>query len=112
MAETIYNGSIEAENQGDIVLDPRTRLGKMGKLEKVTVEVTEGADLVTIVQDPANLLVVTVQANTDGNAVVKVSADKNLDPAIEDDEVGIWNILITPAGTVAVPMTFANVRPI
>lgn len=42
--------------------------------------------------------------------MVVVTADKNLDPDAEDNEVGIFNITVTPAGTTAVAMTFANVR--
>lgn len=112
MAETVYNASIEAELQGDIVLDPKTRRGGVGSLEKVPVQVTQGAELVTIVQDPATLTIVGVQALAAGNVTIVVNADKNMDPAIDDYEVGIWNILITPAGVVAVPMEFKNVRPI
>lgn len=112
MAETIYTGALDAEQQGDIAVDPRTRLGKVGTLDSTTVEVREGADLVTVSVSEDKLKVNVKATGTAGNAVVAVIADKNLDPEAADNEVGIFNITITPAGVVAVPMTFGNVRPV
>lgn len=110
MAETNYTGSMDSEQEGDIVLDPKTRLGSVGTLDSTKVEVTEGADIVSAVVSEDKLKVTVTTNGTPGNAVVVVTADKNLDPSAEDNEVGIFNITVTPAGTQAVPMTFANVR--
>lgn len=113
MAETIYTGSLDNEQQGDIAVDPRTRLGRVGTLDSTKAEVTEGADLVTAAVSEDKLKVnVKATGNGTGNAIVVVTADKNLDPAAEDNETGIFNITVTPAGTVAVPMRFENVRPV
>lgn len=110
MAETIYTGSLNAEQVGDIILDPKTRLGSVGTLDSTKVEVLEGGDLVTAeVSEDKLKVTVTTNGNT-GNAVVKVTADKNLDPDAEDNETGIFNLTITPAGVTAVAMEFANIR--
>ena len=45
-------------------------------------------------------------------AQVTVTADKNKDPNAEDNEVGVFNIMITPAGTASVAFSFENVRPV
>ena len=109
MAETQYTGSMNAEQIGDIVLDPKTRLGSVGTIESTHAEVT-GDDVVTAeVSEDGLTVTVTTNGNT-GNAVVTVTADKDLDPEAEDNEVGVFNITITPAGTTAVAMEFANVR--
>lgn len=112
MAETIYTGQLAADQQGDIILDPRTRLGRVGTIETTGAEVTEGVDLVTVTVQPDGLTVNVKTTGMAGNAVVMVTADKNKDPEVADNEVGIFNILITEAGTVAVPMTFGNIRPV
>lgn len=112
MAETNYIGTMDAEQQGDIAVDPRTRLGKVGTLDSTKAEVREGAELVTVAVSEDKLKVNVKATGTAGNAVVAVIADKNKDPEAEDNEVGIFNITITEAGVVAVPMTFVNVRPV
>lgn len=110
MAETQYVGTMNAEQEGDIVLDPKTRLGSVGTLDSTKAEVLEGGDIVTATVSEDKLKVTVSTTGTPGNAVVRVIADKNLDPEAEDNEVGIFNLTITPAGVTAVPMSFANVR--
>ena len=117
MAETVYTGALESEQQGDIVLDPRTRLGNVGTLDTTKVEVREGGDYVTATVSEDKLKVnVKATGVTDEDGVVTaqvvVIADKNKDPNAEDNEVGIFNLTITAAGVVAVPMIFSNVRPV
>ncbi len=112
MALTVYTGALGAEEQGDIVLDPRTRLGSVGTIESTKVEVVSGAELFTWNISADGLMVNVKGVGAAGDAVLNVIADKNLDPAAEDNEVGEFHITFTPAGVVTVAMTFANVRPV
>lgn len=112
MAETTYIAQLDSEQQGDIAVDPKTRLGRVGTLDSTKAEVRVGAELVTAEVSADKLKVNVKTTGTAGFAQVAVIADKNLDPAAEDNEVGIFDITITPAGTVAVPMTFINVRDV
>ena len=112
MALTVYTGALGAEEQGDIVLDPRTRLGSVGTIESTKVEVVSGAELFTWNISADGLMVNVKGVGAAGDAVLNVIADKNLDPAAEDNEVGEFHITFTPAGVATVAMTFANIRPV
>ena len=112
MALTVYTGALGAEEQGDIVLDPRTRLGSVGTIESTKVEVVSGGELFTHNISADGLTVNIEGVGAAGDAVLNVIADKNLDPLAEDNEVGEFHITFTQAGVATVAMTFANVRPV
>lgn len=116
MAEVILIGALESEQQGDVNVDAKTRLGNIGGLDSTKAEVTEGSDYVTatVTEDKkkVNVKATGVIVGEVVTAQVVITADKNKDPNAEDNEVAILNLTITPAGTVAVNFTFENIRPV
>lgn len=110
---TEYTASLTAEQLGDIVLNPKTRLGGKGSLDKVAVEIEhpEGQAEVVGVTTSEDKLTHTVGTNgNEGTAKVTITADKDMSPDAEDNDVAIFHITVLPAGTEAVAFEFKNVR--
>lgn len=117
MAEQVFDAALESEQQGDIRVDAKTRLGNIGGLDSTKAEVTIGSEYATATvsadKTKVNVKATGVVAGEEPVlAQVTVTADKNKDPNAEDNEVGIFNITITPAGTASVAFSFENVRPV
>lgn len=102
---------MNAEQIGDIVLNPKTRLGGAGKIDPLQsrTEFVSGEGILEVTSSEDKKLHTLTSNGTAGDVVINVIADKDLSEG-EDQEIGEWHITVTAAGTTAVPMELGNLR--
>lgn len=111
MAELLAAPSIDNTQEYDIVLNPTDALNNPGPIDGAPiVEVLSGE--VTIVQDPATPLVITVRSTSTyiGNYKISAKADPNMDPNVTEALVLEVEGTVTQAEVVNSGASFSAAR--